>query len=223
MTTAPWLQHRLGSDHGGNVLDDLPRTIAAGQFACRPRSANWTTHSADDDDDDAMEIVESELAPDLASITTLDEREHLYAHVVDRIKNHGDALHEASMEGSRRRRDHLHAGGQVTVIPAWQYAVLVPSTTHVAGRCRVSNSVLIALLFAVGFCWGRVVRMNCLVTGLAIMVIGVAMVGIAGMAEADDIAECRDVTNRSVDASFVAKGPRWDRVATPSTRGNSRK
>ena len=64
----------------------------------------------------------------------------------------------------------------ITAVPA-----LVPFlfTDDMLLALRVTNTTLVAIMFVVGYCWGRVVLMNPWATGLSIMLIGVAMAGVA--------------------------------------------
>ena len=126
------------------------------------------------DDAEAVELVQDELEDDLAEIIPADERQRIYLKVMERVRS-------CDMPGAKiQAKDFMAALCTfilvvITAIPLTTFLVM----DDILLAIRVSNLVLVALLFVVGFCWGRVVHLKAWATGLTIMVMGLAMVGVA--------------------------------------------
>jgi hypothetical protein len=122
-----------------------------------------------------IEAIRDELDPMLGKVTSDEERGRLYAHILGNIK-------KAKLPKTRVTRADI--GGALAVF------VLVSLTTvpavvpflcidNLRTALRVSNLLLLLLLFFVGFKWAGITNTNRWIAGLLVMLIGVAMVGIA--------------------------------------------
>ena len=119
--------------------------------------------------------VRQALEPALERVSTAAARDRLYRDVVDVT---------GSLERTRPRLERGDLMGGVAVfllnfgaaIPAI-IPFLVLGDPRVA--LRVSNAVLLAMLFGVGYSWGRLTGSNRWVVGSVLLLIGLLLVGIA--------------------------------------------
>ena len=123
----------------------------------------------------AVSAIRREMEPGLESVTALSDREQLYRSV------HALIAHGTPAPVQLRRDDWL--GGCAvfllvtgTALPAAAPFLVVPHP-HLA--LRVSNWLLVALLFVVGRRWARHTDANPWVAGFASMGLGVLLVGVA--------------------------------------------
>ncbi len=123
----------------------------------------------------ALGIVRRELEPRLRSLASADARETLYPSILERLSH-------AEPTKTRITRDDVYGAIAcfwlvfVSCLPA-AIPFLIFSTPGTA--LRVSNWLLIAMLFAVGQKWAQYNETNRLLAGLAMVAIGLALVGVA--------------------------------------------
>ena len=125
--------------------------------------------------DEAFAVIEDELGQSLVAITAKPQRDRLYREVYDTIAS-------ATPPKLRIRADDL-AGATVTFIVMFLTALpaIVPFLfiTDLLFALRVSNGIMLGLLFVVGYRWGRETNTNAWLAGLAMALIGAALVGVA--------------------------------------------
>jgi hypothetical protein len=127
------------------------------------------------DDQSARSLVAGELDELFENITSAAEREALYSRVVDNV---------------RARPARANAIGKADFMGAFTSFWLVALTSAPAAipfllfddarfALRVSNAVLLALLFVTGYFWARFTLGKPWLVGLALLLGGLALVGIA--------------------------------------------
>jgi len=127
------------------------------------------------DDTAAMAAIRGELDGDLTSLAGPQERDSFYASIAA-------AAHVRPEEKVKLTAGDLRGAALVlclvlaTAVPA-ALPFLVIQDSYVA--LRISNFLLVGLLFVVGFLWGRHVGSRPLLAGMLIMSIGLALVLIA--------------------------------------------
>jgi hypothetical protein len=126
------------------------------------------------DDSVALAVIQDNIEESFAEITTPDDRAELARKILVNLKQ------TKTSPPSIGRKD-LVTGLIIFVLVTMTIAALVPFcfTSDLKLAIQLTNILLVVLMFIVGFCWGRVVRMNSWLTGLAITIIGLAMVGVA--------------------------------------------
>lgn len=123
----------------------------------------------------SMAIIRKELDPRLEGISSEEERLRLYRNVLEHVK---------SARVPKTTIQHKEFGGafvtfllvMISGVPAVVPFVLI-SDRYVA--LRVSNALLLVLLFLVGFFWARQAKTSPWLTGTIVLLIGMIMVGIA--------------------------------------------
>lgn len=126
-------------------------------------------------DEQGLGIIQKELEPKLIAITSKQEQVRLYSDVLCNIKT-------AAVPRTRLQSDDI--GGafvtfllvMITTVPALA-PFLILADRYLA--LRVSNGLLLVMLFLVGFGWAREAKTNPWLTGVVVMLIGMVMVGIA--------------------------------------------
>jgi VIT1/CCC1 family predicted Fe2+/Mn2+ transporter len=126
------------------------------------------------DEGAALEMIRDEHDPDLDKVASVEERARLYLHILDNVK--------ATPVARTRLRCGDLAGAFVvfllvslTAVPAVVPFLLIDDLRT---ALRVSNFLLVSLLFLVGHQWAAITNMNRWTTGLSIMVVGIGMVAI---------------------------------------------
>ena len=127
------------------------------------------------DEPQGLTIIQKELDPRLKAISSEDKRQHLYQDIYRNLKT-------ATIPKARIQSEEI--GGALvtfmlvmfTTVPA-MLPFLFIADRHIA--LAVSNSLLVGMLFFVGYCWARHAKTNPMFTGLIVMLIGALMVGIA--------------------------------------------
>jgi VIT1/CCC1 family predicted Fe2+/Mn2+ transporter len=127
------------------------------------------------DDDAAETVVRREWEPILLEVTREEDRERLYSAMRKLALN-------AKPLNARLTRDDL--GGALaifilvcaTATPATLPFLFLPNDWL---TLRVSNLLLAALLFVAGYRWAMVIDASPSLTGLALVVLGLALVGLA--------------------------------------------
>ena len=125
--------------------------------------------------DAAVDLVRARLDPDFAAIAPQPEREAFYRSIAKRAAT-------LPLSPTRVTKDDLL--GAVACFWLVFLACLPAALPFLVFRnprlaLRVSNFLLIALLFIVGQQWGRHAQTNPWWSGLAMVVLGLAMVGVA--------------------------------------------
>jgi hypothetical protein len=125
--------------------------------------------------DDNLGIVASELDDVLERVTTPDERRTLYSRIVEQIR-------ARDLPPNRITRDDLMgavASFWLVFFSSLPAAIpfLFIEPAHLA--LRVSNAILLGLLFWAGCSWARYTTARPVWTGLVFLVIGIALVLVA--------------------------------------------
>ncbi|HWT79461.1 MAG TPA: VIT1/CCC1 transporter family protein [Candidatus Methylomirabilis sp.] len=123
---------------------------------------------------EALAMVGRELDPRLEPFTSLEERTRLYPAVLKR-------LFKATPERTRVKKEDVYGAIAVfwlvflSTIPAVVPFLLFPDR-FVA--LRVSNLLLLIMLFWAGYRWGRATNSNPWIVGLILLLVGLAMVAV---------------------------------------------
>jgi VIT1/CCC1 family predicted Fe2+/Mn2+ transporter len=127
------------------------------------------------DPQSALAMIRNQVEPELESLAGPDDREILYR-----------AIHKNLTQGTAPRttieKSDLYGGlACFCLVFASCLPVVIPFLifSNPTRALRVSNFLLIAILFVVGRKWAGYANTNRLVAGLAMVAIGLAMVGIA--------------------------------------------
>jgi VIT1/CCC1 family predicted Fe2+/Mn2+ transporter len=120
----------------------------------------------------ATEVVAAELDEFLVPVTDKPQRDQLYASIVERLRATG-------LAPNRLRWDDVKGGLACGwLVFACSFPAAIPFFfIHDAWLAlRVSNAVLLALLFLIGFRAGRITTANPWITGATFLVIGLILV-----------------------------------------------
>jgi len=123
----------------------------------------------------ALAIVKKEIEPIVIKVTSEQERVRLYADIFRNVKT-------AAVPKTTIQREEI--GGALvtfllvmfTTVPALLPFVFIKDR-HIA--LAVSNSLLLGMLFMVGYFWAREAKTTPWLTGMIVMMMGLVMVGIA--------------------------------------------
>src|ERR1043166_7859477 len=125
-------------------------------------------------EDHAFELIEGELEPALEGIASKEERDRVYREVFSTIAT-------AEPPRVRLRQEDL-AGATVTFVVMFLTALpaIVPFLfiTDLLLALRVSNGIMLVILFVVGYRWGRETGVSAWLAGLAMGLIGAALVAV---------------------------------------------
>ena len=127
------------------------------------------------DEAGALAAVRAELDPELEGLASQAERDALYRTIVPMVA-------EIDPGRTRATRDDLLGGVAILIlemvctIPAAVPFLFMESPL---AALRVSNAVLLVLLFVVGYKWGEQIESNRVAAGLAMFLLGLALVGVA--------------------------------------------
>ncbi len=122
----------------------------------------------------ALAMVGRELGPGLEPFTSPEERAHLYPAVLKRLKN-------VTPERTRVKKEDIY-GAIATFWLVFSSAIpavvpfLVFRDRFVA--LRVSNLLLLVMLFLIGYRWARVAHSNPWVFGLTLILVALVMVAV---------------------------------------------
>ncbi len=124
----------------------------------------------------ALATIRSELDPYLASVTQVDDREQLYRSIRNSL-----AHRQLPRRAGLVRDDLLGAFGVFCIVlTATLPAVLPLALIHDPWLAlRVSNLLVVGLLFVVGYHWAKYVDANPWSAGLGLMGLGLALVAVA--------------------------------------------
>ncbi|HEY1489923.1 MAG TPA: VIT1/CCC1 transporter family protein, partial [Verrucomicrobiae bacterium] len=126
----------------------------------------------------ALEIIRQDLEPKLASLAGSPERESLYQSILDHLR-HGKPV-RVSMT-----LEDFHGALVccclviVSCLPAAVPFMIIPHNPGFA--LRVSNGLLIAMLFWIGYKWAQHAHTNRWASGLIMVAIGLMLVGVAAL------------------------------------------
>jgi len=127
------------------------------------------------DEASALRIIEDRLDEPLAGLVTGEERNRLY-HDLSRLAK------QAKPERTRLNKDDIMgalASCWLVILSTVPAAIPFLFIRHAHLALRVSNFLLVGLLFLVGYSWAKYARASRWGTGLIFLVIGLALVGIA--------------------------------------------
>jgi hypothetical protein len=123
----------------------------------------------------AIAIVRGELDDQLAPITTSEDREHLYERIHDALKMAPApplGIHWSDLKGALG----VFLLVSLTAVPAALPFLFIDDPWS---ALRVSNGLLVGLLFFVGFRWAGYTQASPWKAGLGLMLMGVILVAIA--------------------------------------------
>lgn len=126
-------------------------------------------------EEEALAMVRRELDPRLEPFTSIEERTHLYPAVLDRLM-------KVTPERTLLKKEDAYGAIVIfwlvflSTIPA-VVPFLVFRDRFVA--LRVSNLLLLTMLFLVGERWARATRTNPWIVGSILLLVGLVLVGIA--------------------------------------------
>jgi hypothetical protein len=130
---------------------------------------------ATSDDAQALALVAREIDPVLASVTSRDERDSLYARILAQVRA------GTGRPNTVTRDDLLGAVASFWLVffaslPAALPFVFIGDAWL---ALRVSNAILLGLLFATGYSWSRYTNARPWLTGLVFLLFGIALVAMA--------------------------------------------
>ena len=123
----------------------------------------------------ALETIARELDSRLAGLMTDEERSRLYRSILNVVQR--TPIMRTTIE-----REDIYGGlacAAVVFLTALPAAVPFMLIGNPQVALRVSNGILIAMLFGLGYQWARHTNANRWGTGLALMLTGLALVGAA--------------------------------------------
>ena len=126
-------------------------------------------------EEDALAVVRRELDPGLEPFTSPEERTHLYSAILKRLL-------KVTPEWTRVKKEDVYGAIAIfwlvflSTIPA-----VVPFLVfrNRFSALRVSNLLLLTMLFLIGYRWGRGTNSNPWMVGSIMLVVGLVMVAIA--------------------------------------------
>lgn len=124
--------------------------------------------------DEAMAMVQGELDPELAPLTSPEERRRIYSDVLVRLRN-------VAPERTTPTREDVYGSLLVFALVFLSSLPAVVPFLVIDDRfiaLRVSNSLQLVLLFGIGYIWARRVHANPWKFGLYMLLGGVALVAI---------------------------------------------
>ena len=188
------LTFTLGAGLAAGEGEDSARTLLVAALGCnlawgiidgamyimdamfnRSRSARIRSLLRQSGESGALAIIARELDPRLSDITTVDERSRLYRSILT-------LAGRRPVTRTRLERSDIYGGIAcavlvfLTALPAAVPFMLIDNARL---ALRVSNGLLVAMLFGVGYFWARHTNANRVLTGLAMVLVGVILVGAA--------------------------------------------
>jgi VIT1/CCC1 family predicted Fe2+/Mn2+ transporter len=127
------------------------------------------------DEHAALAAIRREIEPGLESITRQDDRDRLYRSILSLI------AHTEPRRLQVTRDDFMGALNTFLLVFATALPAAVPflfvGDPWLA--LRLSNLLLVGLLFIVGYCWARYTDASPWLAGLGVMLLGIVLVAIA--------------------------------------------
>jgi len=164
----------IGCNIAWGIIDAV-LYILGSKFVRGRRARLFRAIKAAPDESSALAAIRQEIEPGLESITREEDRDRLYRGIHALIMSYEPAR-------TRVTRDDLMGAVAVfvlvfaTALPAAVPFLLVDDPQL---ALRLSNLILIALLFIVGYRWALHTDTNPWLAGLGVMIIGVVLVAIA--------------------------------------------
>jgi len=127
------------------------------------------------DEGAALAIVREDIEPRFETLAGPQHREALCQSILE-------YLAQSEAQRARVTKDDLYGAVAcfclvfLSCLPVAVPFLIFPEPTH---ALRVSNALLIAMLFIAGHMWARYAHINRLLAGLAMVAIGLALVGVA--------------------------------------------
>jgi VIT1/CCC1 family predicted Fe2+/Mn2+ transporter len=123
----------------------------------------------------ALDLIRNEVEPELESLARQEDREVLYRSMLKHLAQGG------ALRTTAKTSDFYGGLACFWLVFASCLPVVVPFLvfSRPTLALRVSNFLLIAMLFAVGYKWAIYANANRLVVGLAMVAIGLLLVGVA--------------------------------------------
>lgn len=164
----------IGCNVAWGVIDGVLLVLSS-RYARRRRGRLIRAIHAAHDEAAALVAVREELEPGVLALTRSEDREHLYRSV------HALLARAQPMPMTFSRDDWMTglAVFVLVVAPALPAALpfFVVRDPHLA--LRLSNALLVALLFAIGWRWARHIEMRAWLSGLTMMTLGMILVAVA--------------------------------------------
>ncbi|MGH9322622.1 MAG: VIT1/CCC1 transporter family protein, partial [Vicinamibacteria bacterium] len=164
----------LGCNIAWGLIDGL-MYLAGQRFERGRRVRLRDSIRAEASEDRAIRLVAGELDEILERVTEANDRDSLYRKIVRSIREGG------SLSVRLTREDFYGAVASFFLVFLATVPAALPFAFVEDARIalRISNAILIGLLFVVGYRWARHTSLRPLRTGLSLMVGGVALVLIA--------------------------------------------
>ena len=124
------------------------------------------------DENDALAVIQRELDPKLERLTSNEERSQLYHDVLARLRS-------LPAEHTRVRREDLYGAVAIWLLVSLPAIPALLPFIVVHDRflaLRASNVLQLSALFLTGYHWARVTHMNPWRFGMALLLVGMAMV-----------------------------------------------
>jgi hypothetical protein len=188
------LTFTLGAGLAAGEGEDSARTLLVAALGCnlawgiidgamyimdamfnRSRSARIRSLLRQSGESGALAIIAWELDPRISDSTTADERARFYRSILT-------LAGRRPVTRTRLERSDIYGAIACTVLvflTALPAAVPFMLIDDARLALRVSNGLLVAMLFWVGYFWARHTNANRVLTGLAMMLVGVLLVGAA--------------------------------------------
>jgi hypothetical protein len=127
------------------------------------------------DRDKALDTIQEAIEYDVAELTNPDDREALYGAIYRHLSG------AEPVTPWMKKEDLLGALASFWLVFMTCFPAVIPfllvTDPHVA--LRISNTLLLAMLFMVGVIWGDYVKAQRIVSGAAMLAIGLGLVGVA--------------------------------------------
>ncbi len=163
----------LGCNLAWGIIDGAMYVMNA--MFNRGRTARIFTELQRSGESGALATIARELDPRLAGVTTDEERGRLYRSVLDIARR-------TPPRRTHLERDDVYAGlvcAALVFLTALPAAVPFMLMSDPMRALRVSNGLLVAMLFGIGYFWARETNANRIGTGLAMTFAGLTLVGAA--------------------------------------------
>src|SRR5262245_20380709 len=124
----------------------------------------------------ALAAIRGELDPYLTSVTQVEDREQLYRSIRKALAQRRLPLHIGPVRGDIMGAIEIFCLVLATALPA---ALPLLVIDHPWLALRLSNVLVVGLLFVAGYHWAKYVDANPWLAGLGLLGVGLAMVAVA--------------------------------------------
>lgn len=164
----------LGCNLAWGIIDGVLYVLGSVFERGRLRRVGFGVRSAGSDED-ARKLIAGELDPVLESVTELAQRAELYRAIAARMKD------AAPAPNGIRKEDLLGglASGWLVFLCSFPAVLPFLLLDELTFALRVSNGILLALLFLVGYRHARHTLARPWLTGLVFLLVGVGLVALA--------------------------------------------